>query len=566
MKIKLNSGLTSNTNFSSINDEAYLSEQFHQSLFEARNGLHISDPYNNYSVIGAYSSIYQKVSLHRQQLIKEVDEISYFYLIDVICSLLTEDTLAPEIGTNNVLSLKYPSDEKINKILEDLEYNLNLDELVINIFPDLIKYGEYAVRIEHDALEPLTDLSTQFNTKPDKKTKSKSKGIVNVSDTVDQGTVVQLVQDGALEGYLALTDDKTKVIKTAPSKYVVFSLNGSKKRIKLHDYIPVTMLGNDKVAEIVRKMPQFIRIGKSLIHGMIPKFRELELLEKLVPATKLSKLSNVNLVGVQVPAKYDINSGFDVARRMENYVNNKVGVDQRLGEITVESILSVAGRTKVLPLFGDKGTVQKIDHESNEPEELLSSVKDLREVILDSIGIPSELVYRSDSEGKAEILKRNSRYLRKLKSLQRAVVEGVKQIAIIHLQAIGVDFKPAEIEVELCNKLPEIDNIDRLEQADATISVIGNIINFFKDLKDESHPMASIIKLDAVASYVDRQLKTIGLSDAIVTVDEGGKSIDLIKEPIEPSGQPEPEDDLPTDDLPDSDDDSFDQNDDLSNT
>lgn len=541
-----------------ISDKAYRSQKFDEAIAGIRNGLNINDPANNYSVIGAYTSIYQRISTHRQQVIRDVDEIqSMFYLVDVILNQLTEDALSPEIGTGQVINVKYPKDKKIEKILQKLERDLDLDELLINICPDLCKYGEYILETKidegeefEDELNPPFDATGQRNI-----VKNDSKGLVEIRDVVEQGTVIQLAHNGKMSGYLALTADKRKIVKRANNRYVKFILAGSRVRIKLEEFIPHLMTTNKKVQEILKNIPRFVRIGRSLIHSMIPKFKELILLEKLVPATKLSKLSNVNLIGVQVPAKYDLNSGFETARRMESYINNKVGVDERLGEITVESILSVAGRTKVLPLFGDKGNVEKIDHQSDEPDDLLTAVKDIREVILDSIGIPYELVYKSESESKGEILKRNAKYLRKLKNIQRSLSEGAKNICAIHLEAMGIDFNLDDIEIEFRNKLIEIDNLDRIEHADVTVSALNNIINFFNEISAEDHPLSPAVDLNAVANFVDRNLKTIGLSDAFKTRDEGGVDLnrkpksqdddsDIDPEPDSSNDNNEPEDDL----------------------
>lgn len=545
MKIKFAEGIERVQTIGPVVDAGFRMQTFDEAISQVRNSLRIDDAANNYSVIGAYTSIYQKISSARQKIIQDVDELAEtFYLVNVIVGQIVEDALSPEIGTGNIFSIKYPKDQKIEKILQKLEKDLNLDELAINIMPDVIKYGEYTLETKIDEPEEFEDeLNPPFDaTTAKKRVARKSRGLLAVRDVVEQGTVVSITQDTETTGYLALTIDKRQIVKRAPNRYVKFILGGSRKRIKLEDFVPQMMSSNKKVQEILKTLPRFVRIGQSLIHPFIAKFKELELLEKLVPATKLSKLSNVNLVGVQVPGKYDINSGFEVARRMENYINNKIGVDNRLGEITVESILSVAGRTKVLPLFGDKGSVERIDHNSDEPDELLSSVKDTREVILDSIGVPYELIYKSDSESKAETLKRYAKYLRKLKNVQRTVAEGMKDICKIHLEALGItDFDIDDIEIEFRNKLIEIDNLDRLEHADVTISFLNNITNFFNDISAPEHPMSKAINLDAVASFIDRNLKTIGLADAIKTVEEGGESVNRKQEEPEISAQPSDE-------------------------
>jgi hypothetical protein len=548
MKIKLTEGL-SLPSVGPISDSAYRREKLDEALLQVRSYSSAQDVHNNYSVVGAYSSMYQRIAATQQQIIRDVDEVNHYIVHTILCQL-TEDALSPEIGTGQIFTINYPTNPKIEKILKKLEKDLNLDALVTNIIPDVLKYGEYVLEtVVDDGDEFEDELNPPFDTTAmRKKLRRKSKGLVAVRDVVEQGTVVTITQDTEVTGYLALTPDKRQIVKRAPERYVKFVLNGARKRIKLEELVPQMMTTNKKVQEILKTLPRFVRIGQSVIHPFISKIRELDLLEKLVPATKLSKLSNVNLVGVQVPSKFNLNDGFEAARRMEDYVNNKVGIDARLGEITVESILSVAGRTKVLPLFGDKGTVEKIDYESSEPDEMLSSVKDLREVILDSMGIPYELFYKSDSGSKAETLKRYAKYLRKLKNIQRTVADGIKDICRIHLDALDLDYELDKIEIEHRNKLIEIDNLDKLEHADITISFLNNITNFFNDISAETHPLSESVNLDAVAAFIDRNLKTIGLADAINTKDETGKSLNKPK--IVPAPEPEPTVEEPTTEEP----------------
>ena len=54
--------------------------------------------------------------------------------------------------------------------------------------------------------------------------------------------------------------------------------------------------------EILKNIPHFIRIGKSMIYPVLDKIKQLQLLEELVPATKLADLSSGTMVGVSIPA------------------------------------------------------------------------------------------------------------------------------------------------------------------------------------------------------------------------------------------------------------------------
>ena len=471
------------------------------------------------NILQAYTQIYARATGSMAQIIKEVDDIRNFYLVDVILGQLTEDSLTPEIGTDEILKIKYPKNKKIQKVLQNLEKDLKLDQLLLDITPDLLAYGEYVLRCDYGKLLELTDeLGTgkKYN-------RGNDKGIIALRDIVEQGKVVSLTQEAENKGYLYMDEEQGKIIKTPASTFIKFTLSGQRVRVKIEDQAPFTRSKSEKVRQILMTMPRYIRIGKSQIHPFISKIKELELLEKLIPATKISKLSNVNLVGMQVPGKFNIEQGLEAAKRVEGIINNKTGIDRRIGEITVESVLSLAGRSKVVPLFGDKGTLDKMDFKSDEPDDLLGSANEVRALILDSVGVPFELIYKSDGESKGELLKRYARYLRKLKNIQRSLIDGVKQICSYHMDSLNeTDYDESDLEVEFLNKLIEIDNLDKLEHADVTVSLLGNVKDFFGALMEEDSPFKESVNHNEVSEFLNRNLRTIGLADALTSKEEGG--------------------------------------------
>lgn len=458
--------------------------------------------FNQQFVLTAYSVAFQKASERLKTIIQAVDTVRGFYLVDVMLSQLTEDALAPRTGSEEIFRFS-SKNTKVQDELNFLKEKLSLDQIIENITPDLCAYGEYVMETDID----------------------KSKGLIGLYDNIDQGTVVSLTQNGEIEGYLSVDELSGVVKKRHVSDYVKFTLGGQRVKVNFDRTAEIIARQNPVLKSYAKKVPKFLRVGKSMIFPFIPKIKELEVLEKLVPATKLNKLSQGNLIGLPLPENYSLESGLEAARRVESMINKKVMVDPALGEITVEAILSTAGRNRVIPVFGDKGRLDKLDFKADEADDLFSNTKEMRDIILDSIGIPAEIIYKNDSgSGKIDLLKRYAKYLRKLKRIQRSLSEGLKQLAIIHLVNKSIDFDEKDIEVGFLNTLIEIDNLDRLEHADITLSMLTNAKNFFVELADDGSPFAHQVVLDKVSDYLESNLKTIGLSDALRTQAEGGPS------------------------------------------
>jgi hypothetical protein len=474
---------------------------------------------DSYYALTAYAAIYTKVSNKLKSIIKSVDSMRNFYLVDVILSQISEDALAPRIGDDQILRYSV-KDKKIQKELDDLQKRIGLDQLIENITPDILAYGEYTLATKIGNPEEFED---ELNKGKKKKVIKSKPGILDVTDVVDQGTVISITQDGKTEGYLVINEVTGKVELRETADFVKFQLGGQRVRVDVKKDIPMGAMLNSSIREAVEKIPRFIRVGKSVLYPILGKLKELELMEKLVPATKINQLSQGNLVGMSLPDSFDLETALKAVKRLEGMINKKVNVDPTTKEITVESILSTAGKTKILPTFGEKGSLQNIDYRSDQPDSLTSDAKDIRELILDSVGVPSELVFKSDSDSKADILKRHSKYVRKLKRVQKTIAAGAKQIAFVHLSNKDIKFKKEDISVVFNNSLVEIDNLDKLEHADVTVSLLGNVKEFFSEMAEEDSPFKDSVDLNKVAEYIEDNLKTVGLADAIITQKEGGE-------------------------------------------
>lgn len=509
----------------------------------------------DYQVAAAYTAAFTRVSEVRYETIRQVEAVRLFYIVDAILNQVTEDALAPEVGTGEILTVS-SENEEIQKELDLLDEKFDFDQIVRNITPDLLAIGEYTLKTkvnptdntvdgnedpsdaesedggEEENSESATNEFQKVKNRRMRKGSSKYRlseedekkyGLIDILDVVEQGSVISLSKDGMIEGYLTI-DDKGKVIEAEPADYIKFSLDSQRVRVDVAQELGYhaqsrsggTYHTNKSMPKLPDHVPRFVRVGKSLIFPVISKIKELQLLEALVPATKISKLTSGTVVGVNVPPGYEVEQGLKAAEKVEGVLNKKVGVDKNLGEINVENIMYAAGRMKVVPLFGDKGQLERMDFKSDEPEDLLASVDDIRRVILASVGIPFEIMFQSDEGNKGEVLKRYARYLRRLKNIQRALQDGIRQIVYIHLANKGVDFATEDVVVEFRNRLIEIDNLDRLEFMDTTVGMLKNLVDFFVELGDEGSPFENRIDNDSVISFVNEQLSVIGLESVII--------------------------------------------------
>lgn len=468
--------------------------------------------FDAYKVAAAAAAIFMRVSAYRTMVIKAVNSIKNLYIVDSILSQVAEDALAPEAGSGELVEMS-SDNEKIQSALSELQRKFNIDQILTDITPDLLGYGSYVLGLD---VITFGEKDKDGNLIPIEKC-----GVIDIKDDVVQEDVVPVNRHGEIQTYLVLSANSSGVDAQKPWKYVSFSLGGAKQRIDLiNEWEARTQdWDNDPV---LNDIPRFLRVGKSIIYPVISKILELDLLEKLVPASQLAALSNGNLISVSVPASMEPEKALEACKKVEGLLNRKVGVDVTSKLVTVENIIAAAGRFKCVPYYGDgKGTMTSQNQVSKDrTEDIVSSIKDTRMIILSSIGIPYEIYYGDDSvETKGAILRRYARYLRKLKAVQTALEDGLRQLAYIHLRNKEIPFTTDDITITFRNKLIDVDLIDQLEFLDTTVGLLSNACKFVQELgKDEE--MSKFVNKKELARFIDKRLEVLGMG-SVLHIDDG---------------------------------------------
>lgn len=444
----------------------------------------IKNPY----VAGAMSATYTTAVKDRSDYVEQFEEIKNMYLTDTLIGNICEDTLTPDISTGEILKVSSPN-ETYNNELVRLQEKFDLDNIVNEFVSDLLSYGEYALRLEVED----------------------GKGVKQIIDDVDQTKLIGLYKEGYPEKFLILSDDDSKINIMKPHQYAHFILSSRKIKFNLDNLID-KYSKDEKLNNMIREIPRQARIGRPLLYGVISKIKELDLLEKLVPALKLADITSGSIVSVEVPPTTDPKTAFDIARDYENLFNSKVSKDSS-GMLGAVDILAQAGRMKVIPSFSNKGNLQAVDVKGNSTvNDIMNSIKDIRDVICTSIGYPSELLYGGAS--KSEVLKKYARYLRKVKSIQKAIANGIVQISLAHLKNIPStkDVSVKDIKVDFLNEIVNIDELEKLEYQDTAIGFTRNTIEFINGL-EENELYKDVIDKDELKAFIKDKLSFLSYND-----------------------------------------------------
>jgi len=423
----------------------------------------------NYSAFASILEQVQKVAKTRTEYLSKLKEIEDFYLTDVIVNTIADDALAVSSVEGEILELS-SQNKTINKLLKELQEVVDLDQVAADIVPELLLNGEYFL------------------------------GFVDgdVVDDLAQNRYIAAYKKGLPSKYIS-TDRRTgNVVAEDPNEIVHFTYSNKRIRVSLKD-----TFGNKKQSKTIKEFPKVFRMGRPLFYGgMTAKMKELKLLEQLVPAAKLAQVAKGTIVGVSVPATMDAKEAFKAVQRYQNILNRKKGVNTSTGTMSAEDVSNVAGRTQVIPIFGDKGDLRQMDvRDDSKIDDLLQSIQDIREVILSSIGIPPSLIFSSDTN-KGDLIRQHARYGRILRGVRKSVANGFTQLAYIWLASHGIKIvKKDDVQVRFYSRLPDIQELDSLELSSATASIAGDLQSFISDLSDNEN-IADKINYDSYEDWL----------------------------------------------------------------
>lgn len=464
----------------------------------------------NYEVAAAYANMYTKVNTNKDFIRNEVDKVAEHYLVSAIIDQLIEDSLMPSSEDGSIFKISSKK-SKFNKELKILQDRIDLNTLVRETMPEVVKYGEYTLK--------TSTVKKGISTNPDT---SNEYGLIKLMDSVDQSDVLAITENGKITSYISvsrggITNNYSNILRHKPYEFVRFSFGY--RKVKIDDSKRWENL-DDNSRRILAKLPRHIRIGKSIIFPIIKQLRALELLEELVPATKLSALSAGTVIGIQMTPGTSPTDAIDICNKIESNINRKLAVNREGNGISLHEILTNTGRLKAIPMYGERGQFQNMDFKSPEVDDLTNDIENYRKTIMSSIGIPYEMIFGGDSgTSKGEILKRFARYLRLCKNIRKCASDAIYTICKIHLINSGFEdeeIRQEDLVIDYNDDILEIESLESLELLDTTVSLADNIKNFLFEL-NSSKEMEGLVNFKKFSEFLNEHLHKVGLVNIIDT-------------------------------------------------
>lgn len=391
----------------------------------------------------------------KRKMMKALYDLRGNDIVQTIIDVFIDDGLVSS-NDNKIFNIKYKGEtqqEVIQDCLDKFVKQQKLDRTVLDFIDEAILYGEYMLPFHHE----------------------KGKGVYQILDNADMLDLLAVYEG---QEKVCFLHKKNNVIEELPKDtYIHFVLSNRKVRVEVKDQFNYS---NDTY-----QLSQYIKVGKSIIFPVINKLKQLETLEMANLALDLKKILAPVVVMVGMPDNTQTKDIGEIVETYEGLIKKVYKNLGNMGSLKPEDLMNIAADVVVLPSIGNtKGSIQTLtvdsDKESNaEKEEML------RKIVALTIGMPFYYLSLLGEQGmsRLESLKLFARYSRKLNNLQDCIIEGIKELLMIHLKDLGYFIDEDDLHVGM-RQITNVELLDSMEYLVALITALQDLLSIINSIND----------------------------------------------------------------------------------
>lgn len=393
----------------------------------------------------------------RKDLIRSYDSVRMVDIVQTILSVIINDSFYCIDDNDEIFSVVYDegsekesnTQKKVNDIISDFIVKFSIQPLIQNIMEDFLLYGEYPLRVIISR---------------------NRKGIIDIREDIDPITTIGVYKINEPLFFLERNPSAhTGYTIRSPKEIVHFNLSPTKIRIKSYDGFH-----REKI------IPEYVRIGKSVIYPALQKIKQLQTIEWSSIITDLKKAIAPILVSVSVPQNSQAEDVTEIIKKYEQHLQEVYRGMPDLENPTIGDMLSSVANFRVIPNFTDgKGSIQTLDMMSGQ-QDIDMRIDRQRFSIAMSVGMPPYYVVPGQEgnglASKTEMLKIHTRYSRMLSSIQNAVRDGIRRLVCLHVINKGICIDPKLVKVKFKNII-NVEHLDKMEYAVASAQTINDVWN-----------------------------------------------------------------------------------------
>ncbi len=472
-----------------------------------RSGDRDSEPYINQMLVSAlFSSVQTKKAIKAFH-----DSLQDHYMLRLIKSGIYHDVFYKFVDPNFSpaglpITVTASSERLKNLVIETIE-ELRVREVIREILDATLYLGEYLLFYD--------DRSNEID-----------------ETVIDQTSWRAVYKRGRLAKVVAYSNSED--LDQMKDRAIIF-------RVK---YLPQKLSILDK-----DEYPFYVYVGQGIIGvEILNLINTIRLIEALLPINQVMNVQAGQLVYARFPeAPTNVGEAFDLVRQYERLLNAGVEVSANLssGPVTLQDIVSTIAKWRVVPLFGDKGSIEPRELPRPNPIDM-QAIKYLKQALSDAIPLPPTYLGIQDDGGNPDRNKL-SQYYTMISEIRTAIADFTDLVVRMSLsrrkKSVSGDFS---IDPVLISGIIENQMGDYFELTALISDAISRTILSIADIKDRA---SDYINLRSIAEALNRLFSPLTQGEPVIFVDalggteavEQGGELTLPQEEVPPGEEESPE-------------------------
>ena len=411
------------------------------------------------------------------------DSLSDHYMLRLIKQSIYHDVFYKFVDNNHLpaglpVSIEASNERLKNKIIETLE-EIRLSDIVKEILDATLYLGEYLLFFDEENFQ--------------------------IDETfIDQTSWRAVYQRGSLSK-IVIYSNTQEDIESMKDKAIIF-------RIK---YLPLKLpvIGSDEY-------PFYAYIGQGIIGiEILNLINTIRLIETLLPINQVLNVAAGQLIYARFPeGPTNVGEAFDIARQYERLLNASVETSSNTtgGPVSIQDIISSVAKWRVIPLFGDKGSLEPRELPRPNPIDT-QTIAYFKQALADAIPLPASYLGIPEAGGEGPDRNKLAQYYTMITEIRSAIADLAeivisKAISYKKLRVSGeYSILPIQVSGILENQMG-----DYFELASFVMDSISRSILSIADVRDRS---SDYVNLDIMGRILNQLFYPLTLGEDLIKTD-----------------------------------------------
>lgn len=442
---------------------------------------------SQYNVWGLISKL-RNVNNDYKYKYEEYETMTQEVIIQSALELYADDATQVDTKTAKIVSIT-SDDDSLQSDLNSFLDKINIESRIWNWAYNIAQYGDHFLKLQID----------------------RESGDIRIDDSTNPALIMDLYENGDRVGFAEEDDSEYRNLKHAtnpngldliisnPKSFIHFMINKSSKYDTLE--IPVENEKDENGDTLIKKYT--VVRGVSMIEGVRPIFRILQLLEDTLLAARVAKSDYVRIFNIEV-GESTPSQTTETINTIKNLFDSKATFDINSGRYVANKTYRPIGDPVFNPTRNGKGS---ISHDSVGGDFQVADLADIeyfKNKLFSGLKIPQALLGFEESLpgglGDSTLTRLDIRYSRSVKRIQNCLIVGITELCKIWLELHNRDSN-AKFKVVL-QAPSSAEELGRITEFNMKMDTINGIVSNLSSTYGEFINVPKVFKV-LFDTYID---------------------------------------------------------------